>query len=268
MQHFRDLPVPERKVPCVPPPAGYGVSPVLCAVCHCEISTRTHGYTRNTSGRMEPCPACSPVVIAHREKERLRLSVEKLFGGADIPCDAQQWSFETAPAGIDEAALETTFLFVEQHLYAEQHLKRGLWLFGNTGGGKTGLAISVLHRAIMEGEQTALYVSIPSFFLRLRGSRFRIDMEDDREQDLLETVIKTRWLVLDELGMETRSQELVTLYQIITERLQRGLYTVFTSNFSLDGLLDSWRGIGGQRLVERLREYCKEVPVRGHNLRI
>jgi primosomal protein DnaI len=166
--------------------------------------------------------------------------------------------------------------------------KRGLYLYGPWGVGKSGLAIAALREAIAAGH-SSLYLSTSSLLDMLREAiaasqrlaRGYGDEEDKQEESagakVLRQVEEVEWLVLDDLGVECGTEFVVNkLYRIIEgRRLRKRLYTIFTSNKDAAGLEQRWRPAksGGAafddcyRVIERLGEYCVVIPVVGRNLR-
>jgi DNA replication protein DnaC len=215
-----------------------------------------------------------------------------LFGGAHIPDDFQACSFESylslslSPEQLQAAAMIQAFTFSRLVPYTGQ--KRGLYLYGLWGMGKTGLAISALRMALDAGHsglylQTAelfeiLYESLAASQRLMRGYG---DEEDKSEETsgsrLLRLVENVEWLVLDDLGVECSSRFVISrLYRIIEGRRSRqGLYTIFTSNKDARGLEQHWRPERPgavtfddcERIIQRVGEYCTPIHVQGQNLR-
>lgn len=224
---------------------------------------------------------------------KLKQRVNELFGGAHIPHDLQTCSFETYgrfPLSEQQrhAALQVQ-AFVLQRLDGRYSgHKRGLYLYGSWGLGKTGLAISALRQAIATGK-SGLYLSTAEVFSILYESiaanqrlmRGYGDGEDKEEESAGSTVLRlmerVSWLVLDDLGVECGSRFVVShLYRIIEgRRSQPGLYTIFTSNKDAKGLEQHWRPESLRaaafddcyRVIERLGEYCVPIHLVGQSLR-
>jgi DNA replication protein DnaC len=255
-----------------------------CPVCHFPLMDDAHGWVKEYDGHNEhaghhqrygycevPCPACSGDVqnkVAARKRAEL---VARLFGGADIPHDARTWTFATFPHDSEKReAMQRVSAFVASHLTGETGQKRGLYLGGAVGRGKTGIAISALKMAMEQGN-VGLFVMTTELFKRIRSS-----FNDKSSDDLLSVITEVPWLVLDDLAVERPTDfVLEELYYIIQKRRQQGLYTIFTSNLSTKDLEAYWRPEGmaagslhaGVRVTERIQEYCTGVSVKGRNLR-
>lgn len=211
---------------------------------------------------------------------------------AQLPLDYQICSFESyfrlnLSPEQHQAAVHVQ-AFVLQRLAGYSGHKRGLYLYGTFGVGKTGLAISVLQQALQAG-QTGLYLPTIELFEHLyegisasqrikHGYGGKADKEEEAAgATLLRQIEGVCWLVLDDLGAECRSRFVIQrLYRLIEHRRGRsGSYTIFTSNKDAHGLERHWRDDGARenlfddasRIIERLGESCVPIPVVGRNLR-
>jgi DNA replication protein len=220
-----------------------------------------------------PCPVCSPARRAKQSEALQTRLVDQLFGGSQIPFKARNWGFDSFPATGDQEAKALVELFVNIHGdMQDQEEKRGLYLAGPLGRGKTGLAICAL-KAFIQAGHLSLFVSTPDLMDRLRAT-FNKD-SDENQDELLRIVTEVPFLILDDLGVEKpTSYVLGRFYLIVDKRQSRGLYTIFTSNLTTADLETYWRPdnipVGfheGQRVIERIREYCSGVNIKGKNLR-
>ncbi len=245
----------------------------VCPTCKFEITKPTmHGWLKGDFGphtnwktQLVRCPTCSTQADArHKAAE-----VEKLLGDSHIPFYAMEWSFASLPRDIDRRVLSTVMAF-----YNQKAEKRGLYLFGDVGGGKTGMVISVV-QAVMRRGETAAFIRSIDLMNRLRESIHKGSAEGDELLHLAKTV---KWLAIDDLATERPTPYVLEqLYAIVEARRSHpdGLYTMFTSNLSLQRLEEYWRPEGmqpgafhpGRRVIERIAEYSQGVLVGGRNLR-
>jgi DNA replication protein DnaC len=207
------------------------------------------------------------------EARRQAGNVAALFGASQIPHQARDWTFATFPQDADAKALEQVKTYVRDLLADVDTTRRGLWLGGKLGRGKTGLAVSAM-KEIMKHERSTLFVLTIELLNKLRASYGK--ETEITEDALLKAVTETEFVVLDDVATERPSAYVLEqLYFIIEKRRSRGLYTVFTSNLSTDDLAEYWRPDGvmagafypGLRVVERIREYCIGCAVSGRNQR-
>ena len=243
----------------------------VCPHCNIALSDDAYGYVRdpNKIGAALPCPMCSPRVKALKAAKRLQQNVHSLFGGANIPDMAWNWSLETFPAAGDQIAKREALAFANQ-----ETIQRGLYLWGDPGHGKTSLAIGVLKAFLARGE-SGLFIRSSKYIRLLRQADLGIETQVGNT--LLDLAFSVTCLVLDDLAVEHPTAYVIRqCYDLVEERrITNGLYTVITSNKSIHEVEERWRPQGiapgtfheGTRVVERLRESWGELEVQGLNLR-
>jgi DNA replication protein DnaC len=114
----------------------------------------------------------------------------------------------------------------------------GIVLRGNTGCGKTHLAIAIARQIPTEpikmrgGWDVApgsVFTTAPELLLKIR-SAFRDDAKQSEEQ-LIEYYSGCELLILDDLGSEKTSEfAITTLYIILDRRIRENLKTIITTN--------------------------------------
>jgi hypothetical protein len=137
-----------------------------------------------------------------------------------------------------------------------------------------------LNIRLFHSNQRILFLIVPPrpqriAFLLLRQADLGIDTKVGNT--LLDLAFSVTCLVLDDLAVEHPTGYVVRqCYDLVEERrTTNGLYTVITSNKSIDEVEERWRPQGiapgafheGTRVVERLRESWGELEVQGPNLR-
>ncbi len=107
-----------------------------------------------------------------------------------------------------------------------------LVLIGNTGSGKTHLAVSVLREWVRVGKE-AQFITAPELLMEIRES-YRAESYRD-ESEIIDRYGAVGMLVLDDLGAEkTTDWSVDRLYLIIDRRYRDALPTVVTTNLSLE----------------------------------
>ncbi len=153
-----------------------------------------------------------------------------------VPTKYQECSFLTYQ-GNDKAVNE-----------CRKYQDGGIVLFGNTGCGKTHLAVSIMRHHFVNNLQTLIdkewkngyayqyeqqcFITVPDLLLEIRSS-FRSGAETT-EEAVIEKYSTIPFLVLDDLGSEKTSEfAITTLYIIIDRRYRDELSTVITTNLTL-----------------------------------
>jgi len=132
-----------------------------------------------------------------------------------------------------------------------------LVLLGTTGRGKTGLA----YGALRELHRTGLAVrwgSVPALLAGLRPNGA------EEPTYTLRSLQRTNVLLLDDFGTEKLSEWAAEqLYLIVNSRYEAKLPTIVTSNLNIEQLEETV----GPRIISRLLEKAKVIPVTGPDLR-
>jgi len=128
---------------------------------------------------------------------------------------------------------------------------RGIWLMGDTGTGKTTLAMLISKEILRQGHTVAIY-SLPKLLARIR-STYGAEQGEESYADFFERLCEVDMLHLEDLGTEYRTEwVLEQLYALINERYERQRSIMVTSNSTYEELEDQL----GDRVVSRLVEIC------------
>ncbi len=139
---------------------------------------------------------------------------------------------------------------------------RGLWLFGDTGTGKTTLAMLISKAALESGRSVAIY-SLPKLLARIRQT-YDSEPGEDSYLAFFERLTSVDLLHIDDLGAEKRSDwVLEQLYALINERYEAQRSMLITTNLPHEQLEEQI----GARTVSRLTQMCDEVPLFGADRR-
>lgn len=138
---------------------------------------------------------------------------------------------------------------------------RGLWLEGDTGTGKTTLAMLASKAALDAGHSVAIY-SMPKLLAEIRNT-FDSD-SDESYATLRKRLASADLLHLDDVGAEQQTEwVLEQLYSIVNERYEDGKSILITTNLTIDEL----RAQVTDRTVSRLAEMCDQYPLFGPDRR-
>jgi DNA replication protein DnaC len=140
---------------------------------------------------------------------------------------------------------------------------RGLWLSGDTGTGKTTLAMLVSKEALSKGHSVAIY-SLPKLLARIRRT-YDGDADGDSYSTFFERLTMVDLLHIDDFGAEKRSDwVLEQLYALVNDRYEDERSIMLTTNLTVDKLEDQI----GRRTVSRLTETCEQVALFGIDRRL
>ena len=184
-----------------------------------------------------------------------------------IPARYRGVSFDRPPVSDMARDLQTKAAVSEVRAFVEeldQRLAegRGLWLFGDTGTGKTTLAMLISKAALESGHTVAIY-SLPKLLARIRRT-YDTEPGGDNYLTFFERLTSVDLLHIDDLGAEKRSDwVLEQLYALINERYEAQRSVLITTNLPHQELEEQI----GPRTVSRLTQICDEVPLFGEDRR-
>jgi DNA replication protein DnaC len=187
----------------------------------------------------------------------LQRRVDKLFRSSPLSDEMRTWTLESY-ADISGrhrlvAAIRTMW----------DATNRWMLLTGPVGVGKSGIAVSLLNERLARHEG-GLFVVAPALLQRIRATYG--DDEDGNESAVMDALIQTPLLVLDDVGkvkLTEWGQE--KLYTLISERFSAKRRTIVTSNYSTtDGSLE---GHLWPATFDRLRGASDLIEMSGDSLR-
>jgi DNA replication protein DnaC len=182
-----------------------------------------------------------------------------------IPRKFQGVSFDRPPVStdIEPMVVRVVRTWVED-LEANLEAGRGLWLMGDTGTGKTTLAMLVSKAALEDSRSVAIY-SLPKLLARIRRT-YDSEPGGDSYLSFFERLTSVDLLHIDDLGAEKRSDwVLEQLYALVNERYEAQRSILVTTNLDQQQLEEQI----GSRTVSRLVEICGDpLPLFGPDHRV
>jgi len=202
------------------------------------------------------------------ECREARLKRGKVRGVASvIPPRYRGVSFDRPPVSDMANDLETKKVVLQVRSFIDEvdariAAGRGLWLMGNTGTGKTTLAMLASKEALAAGHSVAIY-SLPKLLAHIRRT-YDSAPGGDSYLDFFERLTSVDLLHIDDLGAEKKSDwVLEQLYALINERYEEKRSIIVTTNFDRAELEDQI----GHRIVSRLTEMAEPLPMYGDDNR-
>ena len=181
-----------------------------------------------------------------------------------IPPRYRGVSFDRPPVTeIEPMVVRVVRSWVED-LEANLDAGRGLWLMGDTGTGKTTLAMLVSKAALQDSRSVAIY-SLPKLLARIRRT-YDSEPGGDSYLSFFERLTSVDLLHIDDLGAEKRSDwVLEQLYALVNERYEAQRSMLVTTNLDQQQLEEQI----GPRTVSRLVEICGDpLPLFGPDQRV
>lgn len=145
-------------------------------------------------------------------------------------------------------------------------VKKGLYLWGNPGTGKTLLSTIILTELIRHYAVKGRFIKISRNFFNLLRSTFVEGSQQYGQSSRIEKELATvDVLVIDDFGVQRDSAwEQETLYNLIDARYEGEKFTIITSNNNPEKTL---KELSEGRILSRLREMCRILELSGEDNR-
>ena len=150
--------------------------------------------------------------------------------------------------------------------------KKGLYIYGDLGVGKTYMCIALANSLANNGNKVAFIKS--NFFIN--RMRQLISTDTSLYEKIIKDIKECQYLIIDDIGSETVSaySRDDLLFNILDYRMEHKLVTIFTSNLSKNSLLehytydkDNCSNIRAKRLLERVDILSDDFVLNGQNKR-
>lgn len=196
--------------------------------------------------------------IEEEQAFRQARSLNRRIDNANIP---KEWTLETFPfhlqPGVDPGQIN--------ELAELDFIRTGnnICLIAKTGRGKTGLASSLLRKALLGG-----YTGVCQTVQQLLDDLLR-SVADRRTKNLLNRLSRMDVLVADEMGYLTLSHDQANLlFRLIDTRYRAGKSTIITTNLGYDDWGQFLTNAAlKDAILSRLRHRCETITIQGPDLR-
>ena len=208
----------------------------------------------------------TPELIA-AEKEAAIKNRLKLI---NLPASLKKVSF--ADVDADDEKRFTVFQRLVEFSEAYPHVRKGLYLYGDFGVGKSFMVAALAHDLSEKRGVSSTLLHYPSFVIDVKNA-----IGDGNVKTLVDEIKLSEVLILDDIGAEQSTPWVrdEILQVILQYRMQENLPTFFTSNFNFEELEkhfakgkhgndETWEA---RRVMERIRYLAEETRLEGVNRR-
>ena len=208
----------------------------------------------------------TPELIA-AEKEAAIKNRLKLI---NLPASLKKVSF--ADVDADDEKRFTVFQRLVEFSEAYPTVRKGLYLYGDFGVGKSFMVAALAHDLSEKRGVSSTLLHYPSFVIDVKNA-----ISDGNVKTLVDEIKLSEVLILDDIGAEQSTAWVrdEILQVILQYRMQENLPTFFTSNFNFADLEkhfakgkhgndETWEA---RRVMERIRYLAEETRLEGVNRR-
>lgn len=220
-----------------------------CSICHRATQVEVEFADIKKVVR---CICDCRVEEMEREKRRdQKAKQDRMRSVCFAKTNMAEWTFE-ADDRRDERLSNAMLKYAEQFkdFYRDG---KGLLLHGNVGTGKTFYAACIANYLIDRGHRVLM-----RNFAELTNE---LQSTFDSKQEIIDDLNRYSLLILDDLGVERRTeymQEMV--FSIIDSRYRSGLPFIITTNLTADEIKNP-KEVAYQRIYDRILERCFPVEV-------
>jgi len=190
---------------------------------------------------------------AYRQERSLAYRIDR----AQMP---EPWTLESFPFKKQRGVRKTTIRQLAELDFIAR--AENIVFIGDTGVGKTGLAIGLLRKALENGYR-GLFIKAQDLFDEMYAS-----LADRSSRRLLNRLMRMDVLLIDEMGyLNLQPEQSNIFFKLMEERYNRKA-TIITTNL----IYDDWYSFLGNKqmvgaLLDRLRHHCHTIHIDGPTLR-
>lgn len=226
-----------------------------CGVCHCKVQHKVFFLGKESIVR-----CICDCKINERKEYEIKMRKEMQDRARKV-CFAEtnmwNWTFENDNKKNKQLsdAMETYAFKFDEFLKKGQ----GLLLWGSVGTGKTYYAACIANRLIDQGYK-ALMTSVSKLTNQIQSTF-------DGKQELIDDLNRYHLLVIDDLGIERKTEYMQEMmFNIIDARYRSGLPLIVTTNIKIDEFKNP-EELACKRIYDRVLERCFPVEMNGNSNR-
>lgn len=178
--------------------------------------------------------------------------------GAKMPWN---WSLDTFPFGQQPTINKSQIMSLAKLDFIKKC--ENITLIGKPGTGKTGLAISLLRLALINGYRGRFYTA-QDLLNDLYAS-----LADRTTSSLLKTIVSYDIIVIDELGYLTLTTEQINIFFKLIDMRYHKKSTIITTNLEYAKWYDVFQNKDlVDAMLDRFKHYCTTIYIQGTSLRV
>lgn len=255
----------------------------FCPYCDYTGIIHNQGFELTGENALNPCPQCViPACKCNGEEpyyyydgeniqscscRDVRMKIDRIINiyySSGIDKKFRWKSFKDFEAGnkLASAAKNAAYDIVMNF----PDVKKGLYLWGNPGTGKTLLSAIILTEIIKHHAVNGKFIKISRDFFNMLRSTFNESSARYGESSRIEKeMASVDVLIIDDFGVQRDSPwEQETLYNLIDARYEGERFTLITSNNNPEQAL---KELSGGRILSRIREMCRVLELNGEDYR-
>ena len=176
---------------------------------------------------------------------------------AKIPWD---WTIDTFPFKQQPGINKTQIMGLAKLTFIER--SENIILIGEPGTGKSGIAMSLLRLALLNGYRGKFYNA------QVLLNELYASLADRTTSRLLKTIASYDLIVIDELGYLNLTPEQINIFFRLIDMRYRKKPTIITTNLDYE----AWYDVFKQKelvdaMLDRFKHYCTTIRINGPSLR-
>lgn len=189
-----------------------------------------------------------------------KLSTDELNKNAKLALSSFDTFSLSYYKGDDYFTMNNILEFTKQYAETFTPDSGSIFMFGPTGLGKTHLSLAAANR-ILEKGYSVIYDSAINILRKIEKEHF----SREHNSDMIDLVIETDLLILDDLGTEYETAFYnATIYNIINTRLNSGKPTIISTNLDFGGIKQRY----DERVVSRIVAAYTCLEFKGDDIRL